>query len=95
MSKPAQKVSRANLRALKVLGCKRTPIPYGPDGDCVRFNAFYSVDGTWNRRYLRVCTVYRLFDRGRIDRDRAAELLKGFVPRGIELAVVNQWRARP
>lgn len=65
------------------------------EGKYIRFNAFWTPDGKWNREYLRVCAAHRLFDRNKISSERAVEILKGFVPRGSERAVVEIWRANP
>jgi len=82
---------KAALEAFEVLKPARTPI-FDADG-YVRFNGFYDVmTGKLNRTYLRVSAVRRLYDRKRIDAATAKARLRGFVPRGLETAVVEQWK---
>lgn len=64
------------------------------EGEFIRFNGFYDVmTGALNRRSLRIAAARRLLSRGRIDEARAAELLRGVVPKGVESGVVGTWKA--
>jgi hypothetical protein len=50
------------------------------------------LTGNLDRQYLRVCAVYRLLDRQRIEKARAVELLKARNVKPAQ-AVVEMWLA--
>lgn len=52
-------------------------------------NAFRGEDGKLDRQYMRVSAVYRLLDRGKIDKNRALELLMERFPESKRNSLAN------
>lgn len=61
-------------------------------------NDFRNIDGNFNRKYLRVCSVYRLLKRGVIGYSRARELLaQRHTEREMQTldATISIWKSGP